>query len=147
MNPDTEVKLPPPPAIDPAAMGPMILQLACKYLLYERAEETALSAAFASLVAERHKEFHQKHVDKDGNQVDWSVCSNQVCKDATEILARTRRKEVFISPLAAELMGRYVVGFMPTPTQIVVRLEEKNSMQLPDTAKEKREASRIIIPS
>ena len=151
MNPNPPLAPPqhrvPSPVLNLGAQAAQIMQLAVKYLLYERAEETALSSAFASLVAERHNEFHQKHVDGEGKPVPWTACSNQVCVDARNILAQTRRKEVFINPIAAQLMERYVVGFMPTPNNIVVRLTEKDQAQLPDTVKEKREASKIIIAS
>ena|SRR5271170_742269 len=131
----------------PEALATEVQNIALKYLLYERSEETALSAAFGQLVAERHKEFHQKHRDSEGKLVPWTECSNQVCKDAREIVAHTRKREVFIGPLAAKLMERYLVGFMPAPNQILVRLTEKDAMQLPDTAEEKRIASRIILSS
>ena len=130
-----------------AAQAPMMLQLAAKYLLYERAEETTLSQAFAQLVDERHKEFHKSHIDEAGNQVAWTECGNQVCREAKNILSQSRRKEVFINPIAAQLMDRYMVGFMPTPNHLVVRLSEKSAAQLPDTAGEKREASKIVIAS
>jgi hypothetical protein len=131
-----------PVALDPRVLAPQILQLGVKYLLYERAEETALSQAFVQLVTERHKEFHAERGE------DWRQCPNQVCSDARAILAQQRRREIYINPLGAKLMERYVVGFLQSPNQLVLRLTEKNEAQLPDTNGEKRAAtSGIIIPS
>jgi hypothetical protein len=128
--------------VDPRVLDPLIKDVALRYTLYEKAEDTELTQAFIALIEERHKNFHTSP----GPQ-DWRECGNQVCAEARQILERRKRREIFLTPLAWELMNRYMVGWMQTPQHVIVKLMERNEAQLPDTAGEKQQASRIVLAS
>lgn len=119
-----------------------VLSIAVKYLLYERSEETALTAAFAQLCAERHNHFHVKAFDK---EIPWTECNNPVCRDALQIVTATKKREVIINPLAAQLMARYRVNFMPMPQYLRFWLSDLDETALPATETQKREASKIVL--
>ena len=139
------------PTKAPPEVAMRVMQLAAKYLLYERAEETALTAAFAQVVEERHKYFHtqQKYMqglDKGkGKQLPWTLCGNMVCKEARDIIANTRKKEINISMLAANLMNEYIVNFMPMPNNLRLWLTKRSETHLPATEETKREAGRVVL--
>ena len=135
----------------PAPQGPtpaplhiqlQMLQLATKYLLYERSRQTQITQNFAAVCAERHEHFHAKHVyldgEKKGQRVPFAECSNLVCKDARRIIADTEKQEVFINPLSAELMAKYVLNFMPMPNQIRFWISEAAEKPQP-------EAKRLLV--
>lgn len=133
------------PTKAPDQVALAVMQLASKYLLYERAEETAIMTAFAQVVEERHNNFHKKHVNRAGQIVNWAECSNQVCKEARDIITSTRKKEVYINPIAATLMGDYVINFMPMPGNLRLWLTKKSESQLPETQATKQQASRVVL--
>ena len=137
-DPKGPTKAPPDVALN-------VMQLAAKYLLYERSEETAITAAFAQVVEERHNHFHVKPFTK--NPIHWTQCDNQVCKEARNIIASTKQKEVNINPIAATLMSEYIINFMPMPNNLRLWLSKKSETQLPETEDQKRQASRIILAS
>ena len=135
----------------PAPQGPTLaqphvqmqmLQLVTKYLLYERARQTQITHNFAAVCAERHEHFHTKHVylddEKKGQRVPFAECSNLVCQDARNIIADTQKQEVFINPLSAELMAKYVLNFMPMPNQIRFWIAEAE-------AKPQSEPKRLVV--
>lgn len=125
------------------AQASKVMQLCAKYLLYERSEQTALVNAFAMLMQERHHHFH----DKANQETKFTDCDNDVCKEGCSIISNTTSKEVYVNPIAAELMGKWRLNFMPMPNNLRFWLTKADETALPETASEQREASRIILPS
>jgi hypothetical protein len=135
---DQPLGLPAPqgPTLAPQHVQLQMLQLATKYLLYERARQTHIVHNFAAVCAERHENFHSKHVyldgEKKGQRVPFAECSNTTCQDARNIISDTEKQEVFINPLSAQLMSKYVLNFMPMPNQIRFWIAEAETQAQPE---------------
>lgn len=121
-----------PTKMDPQAAAQM-MHMAIVYLLHERGEQSALSSAFADLMAERHKEFHTDHGD------DWRKCRNEVCVGAARILEVSQVKMVDITPLSLDITKTYNLNIIPSPGNIRFWLSKRNEV-LPVTKQ-----SRIVL--
>jgi hypothetical protein len=81
------------------------------YLLYERQEETEMRAAFATLVQERHSQFH----DEEGRITQFTECGNLICVNALQMLQSARKPRVELNELSVELIRNYNVKVQQDP--------------------------------
>lgn len=100
------------------------------YLLNERQEETEVRGAFAVLVQERHANFHCP----EGQETQFTECSNAACIQALKILQAARKPRVEINDLSLELVKMYnlklkVDGVTRTASAY---LEDKGAILPPD---------------
>lgn len=138
---NTPVTVPPPSErkILPIEVEANILRLLTTYLLYERGEQTQLRLAFMSLVEERHNYFHVDDSTEEDKRVKWLDCKNRVCINSRLILESERKQEVFLNPLAIQLMEQYGVMYSPAQGAIQAKLVAKSAIVQPE--------NKILTPS
>lgn len=118
-----------------------LLQLALRFLLYERQEETAMRAMVEGLITERHSDPMKNH----NLNVPWWECRNQVCSNAKLLMDDAKKQSVEINNFAIQLMNRYDVKFDAVGDQeIKMRLVDK--LQDSKTDPTQQQPSGIILP-
>lgn len=124
------MNIPLSPEIYKLTQEKQLLMLTAAYLLYEKREETRMTAAFAALVQERHRAFHRGGQGTDGPE-QFADCKNMVCTDAAKMIANTRAMEVSINPFAAQIVSTYEISFIRAPSAITARLTKKENTAPP----------------
>jgi len=98
-----------------------MLQLACRFLLWTRKDETPLRAMVEGLIAERHSKYHN-------SEIAWWTCGNQICVNAKILLDDEKKQQIEISNLAIQIMNQYdirfdAVGDKETGTLVSIKMQ------------------------
>jgi len=114
-----------PPALAPAV---------CACLLLEKTEAGELPAAFETLAAERHAQYHTKassRSERAAEMKNWRKCTNPVCVAARGVLERATSGDITVTPFMATRAAQTRLMFEQTPAGLRTYLEEKGRIVKP----------------
>ena len=105
----------------------LTLQALVTYLLYEKQEETQIRNAFAALVQERHARLHKEDTE-------FTVCSNDLCIKALDLLADARSMTVELNAFGVQVIQNYNLKFVLSKETKLLKawLIEKEGSEKPE---------------
>jgi hypothetical protein len=109
-----------------------IVAVSCKYLLFERENETAVRAALGSLAQERHNHFHTTGGAKEGDGTSFQECGNDICREVVDILQNYRTPSIEFNQITAEMMEeKFDLRVIKGINTVVVSLKDKSRIDEP----------------
>lgn len=86
-----------------------MLAVFCKYLLFEKQQESQISMAYSIMAQERHNQFHTQGGSKEGDGSLFSDCDNEICKMAYQVIKDRNSTTAEINELTAALTENYAL--------------------------------------
>ncbi len=107
----------------------------CKYLLFEKMQESQLAMAFSLLAQQRHNQLHTKGDHKRGDGSLFSDCGNDVCRMAYNTLTDRNQMSVEINSFASQQTDDFALKVEGiTNDTIRAWLEPKEKIIRPENA-------------
>lgn len=86
-----------------------MLAVFCKYLLFEKQQESQISMAYSIMAQERHNQFHTKGGNKEGDGSLFSDCDNEICKMAFRVIQDRNSTSAEINEFTASMTNDYAL--------------------------------------
>lgn len=112
-----------------------LVGIALMVALFERKHPLGITSAFVDLVEERHNNLHS-------TTIDWSECQNKVCADAREIITRSQKPEVILTPLSFDAYKEFGLKFMQAPFGYIVGLAFPSETHAEERCKQEERETR-----
>jgi hypothetical protein len=112
-----------------------MLAIFCKYLLFEKQQESQISMAFSIMVQERHNNLHTLGNHKEGDGTLFSDCDNEICKMAYHVIKDRNSTTSEMNELTAALTDDYALKIEGITGNVMrAWLEPKSKIIKPEDA-------------